>query len=98
MDVIERLQQAANRNGLMYDDLDAVDAAVVEIAALRTRAEAAERDLEYWRNTAKEEAEAIEQRDAEIEKLRALLVRYQVANYIPEDCDLYAETRSALEQ
>lgn len=36
-------------------------------------------------------------KDAEIERLRALLVRYQVANYIPEDCDLYAETRAALD-
>lgn len=32
----------------------------------------------------------------EIEYLRGLLLRYQVANYIPEDCDLYAETQRAL--
>lgn len=32
----------------------------------------------------------------EIERLRLLLVRYQAANYIPEDCDLYAETQAAL--
>jgi len=35
---------------------------------------------------------------AEIKRLRSLLVRYQAANYIPEDCDLYAETRAVLEQ
>jgi len=34
----------------------------------------------------------------EIKRLRSLLVRYQAANYIPEDCDLYAETRAVLEQ
>ena len=33
---------------------------------------------------------------AEVERLRALLLRYQAANYIPEDCDLYAETKAAL--
>lgn len=33
----------------------------------------------------------------EIERLRGLLLRYQVANYIPEDCDLYAETKAVLD-
>jgi hypothetical protein len=33
----------------------------------------------------------------ENDRLRALLVRYQAANYVPEDSDLYAETSRALE-
>lgn len=42
------------------------------------------------------EASTVEQFRREWERLRALLVRYQAANYIPEDCDLYAETKAAL--
>lgn len=36
--------------------------------------------------------------DAENVRLRGLLVRYQIANYIPEDCDLYRETQAVLNQ
>lgn len=60
----------------------------------------AERD-EYARQRnaqCEHDADVIEKLEADNARLRALLVRYQAANYIPEDCDLYAETQAALEQ